>query len=92
MEVTVEADGERIPCELEAKGEGSFEVTFMGEGERTHTLNILFNGEHIPGKFPLNICFFNLLPYKKFFDLLNRFSSYMMKASALIHVIFVFLQ
>ena len=51
MEVTVTTDGEKIPTQLEALGEGTFEVTFMGEGERRHELSILFNGEHIPSKF-----------------------------------------
>lgn len=50
MVVTVETEGEKIPTELEALGEGTFEVTFMGDGEREHTLSILFNGEHIPSK------------------------------------------
>ncbi|WAR28214.1 FLNB-like protein [Mya arenaria] len=36
MEVTVETEGEKIPTELEALGEGTFEVTFMGDGERRH--------------------------------------------------------
>ncbi|KAH3821515.1 hypothetical protein DPMN_123279 [Dreissena polymorpha] len=51
MEVTMTTDGEKIPTQLEALGEGTFEVTFMGEGERRHELSILFNGEHIPSKF-----------------------------------------
>jgi hypothetical protein len=51
MEVTVETEEGKIPTELEALGEGTFEVTFMGDGERKHTLNILFNGEHIPCKY-----------------------------------------
>ena len=50
MEVTVETEEGKIPTELEALGEGTFEVTFMGDGERKHTLNVLFNGEHISCK------------------------------------------
>ena len=54
MEVTVETEeGELIPSELEALGEGTFEVTFMGDGERKHIISILFMGEHIPGRFQL---------------------------------------
>ncbi|KAL4220761.1 hypothetical protein ACF0H5_021155 [Mactra antiquata] len=56
MEVTVETEGQKIPTELEAMGEGTFEVTFMGDGERMHTLSVLFNGEHIPVS-PMNINF-----------------------------------
>ncbi|XP_052782581.1 filamin-A-like [Mya arenaria] len=56
MEVTVETEGEKIPTELEALGEGTFEVTFMGDGERRHELSILFNGEHIPDS-PMSINF-----------------------------------
>ena len=49
VEVKVKSAGETIPSELEALGEGAFEVSFIGEGERVHTLDITFNGEHIPG-------------------------------------------
>lgn len=56
IEVTVESDGEKIPIELVALSKGTFEVTFMGNGEKVHTLSILFNGEHIP-KSPIFINF-----------------------------------
>ena len=49
VEVTVKSDGRTIPSELKALGEGAFEVSFMGEGELRHTLDVTFNGEHIPG-------------------------------------------
>ena len=49
VEVKVKSAGEIIPSELEALGEGTFEVSFMGEGEVVHTLDITFNDEHIPG-------------------------------------------
>lgn len=50
-EVTVETEGKKIPTQLEAIRDGTFEVTFMGDGERPHTITVLFNGEHIPSKF-----------------------------------------
>ena len=49
--MTVKSDGRTIHSELEALGEGAFEVSFMGEGETKHTLDITFNGEHIPGDY-----------------------------------------
>ena len=45
----MKSDGRTIPSELKALGEGAFEVSFMGEGELRHTLDVTFNGEHIPG-------------------------------------------
>ena len=55
VEVTVKSDGDIIPSELEALGEGAFEVSFMGEGETIHTLDITFNGEHIPGNWNIPV-------------------------------------
>jgi len=54
-EVTVEAGGEKIPTQLDAVGKGTFEVTFHGEGERPHTINVMFNGDHVPGKGCCNV-------------------------------------
>lgn len=56
VEVTVKSNGVTIGSELEALGDGAFEVSFMGEGETKHTLDITFNGEHIPGN-PVSINF-----------------------------------
>jgi len=55
LEIVVSAGGENVPNFVKAEDNARFEVSFTPVTIDTHTINIKFNGELVPGKYPSGI-------------------------------------